>query len=188
MAKAEYRSALRSRRLIQQALADMLLEKSADKITVTDVVKKADINRGTFYAHYTSIQDLISGILMEHMQVIKEMVRGSMTEDKAIDPRIIFRHVNHMLSENVDFYRKVLCSGLGERILEQLRQLLLDYLMEMEPEIGGDDHEYYVFMISFGTGGAIALYRDWFHGRLPLSLDAVSEMAADVLGTMLGVE
>ena len=35
MAKAEYRSAVRSRRMIQQAFADMLQVKSADKITVT---------------------------------------------------------------------------------------------------------------------------------------------------------
>ena len=38
MAKAEYRSAVRSRKLINDALADMLIEKPLDKITVTDVV------------------------------------------------------------------------------------------------------------------------------------------------------
>ena len=51
MAKAEYRSAIRSRKLINEALADLLTEKPLDKITVTDVVSRADINRGTFYAH-----------------------------------------------------------------------------------------------------------------------------------------
>jgi len=54
MAKAEYRSAVRSRRLIHTALADLLLEKPLDKITVTDVVNRAEINRGTFYLHYRS--------------------------------------------------------------------------------------------------------------------------------------
>ena len=46
MAKAEYRSAIRSKRLINDALADLLQEKPLDKITVTDVVNRADINRG----------------------------------------------------------------------------------------------------------------------------------------------
>ena len=188
MAKAEYRSAIRSRRMIQQAFADMLQIKSADKITVTDVVKKADINRGTFYAHYAGIPELIRGILEEHMQIIKDMVLSSMTEDNRINPRLIFGHVTAMLSENLDFYRKALTSGIGEAIMEQLRQLLLDFLVEYESEISDMDHDYYIFMLSFGTGGAIALYRDWFHGKLPLSLEAVSEMAADVLCSMLGVE
>lgn len=188
MAKAEYRSAIRSRKMIQQAFADMLMEKSADKITVTDVVKKADINRGTFYAHYSSVPDLIRGILEEHMLVIKEMVRSNVTQRKVPDPRAIFRHVNAMLEENLEFYRKALNSSIGEAIMEQLRTLLLEFLLEYEEEFSDMDHEYYIFVISFGTGGAIALYRDWFRGNLPLSLEAVSEMAADVLCTMLGVE
>ena len=188
MAKAEYRSAIRSRRLIQQAFADMLQVKAADKITVTDVVKMADINRGTFYAHYAGIPELIRGILEEHMQIIKDMVENSMTEDNRFNPRLIFAHVNEMLSEKLDFYRKSLTSGIGEAIMEQLRQLLMDFLLEYEDRVSDMDHDYYIFMISFGTGGAIALYRDWFHGKLPLSLEAVSDMAADVLCSMLGVE
>ena len=188
MAKAEYRSAIRSRRMIQQAYADMLQEKAADKITVTDVVKRADINRGTFYAHYAGIPELLKGILEDHMHVIKEMVMESMQTDNRINPRLIIGHVNDMLSDNLDFYRKALTSGIGETLMETLRLLLMDFLMEYETELSTMDHEYYIFMVSFGTGGAIALYRDWFHGKLPLSLEAVSEMAADVLCTMLGVE
>ena len=48
MAKAEYKSAIRSRRMIQHALVELLQEKELDKITVTDIVTRADINRGTF--------------------------------------------------------------------------------------------------------------------------------------------
>lgn len=48
MAKAEYRSSIRSKQLINAALADLLQEKPLDKITVTDVVRRAGINRGTF--------------------------------------------------------------------------------------------------------------------------------------------
>ena len=49
MEKKEYRSALRSRKMIRQAFFELLKEKSFEKITVTDVVKKADVNRSTFY-------------------------------------------------------------------------------------------------------------------------------------------
>ena len=38
MAKAEYKSAIRSRRMIQRALVELLQEKELDKITVTDIV------------------------------------------------------------------------------------------------------------------------------------------------------
>lgn len=56
--KAEYKSAVRSRTLIKRAFLELLREKSIDKITVTDIVARADINRGTFYAHYDDIDSL----------------------------------------------------------------------------------------------------------------------------------
>ena len=46
--KAEYRSSIRSKTMIKEALLELMIEKPFDKITITDIVKKADINRGTF--------------------------------------------------------------------------------------------------------------------------------------------
>lgn len=46
--KKEYRSAVRSRRLIREAFLQLLQEKELRKITVTDIVNRADINRTTF--------------------------------------------------------------------------------------------------------------------------------------------
>ena len=74
--KAEYKSAIRSRRLIKEAFTELMEEKEIDKITVTDIVKKADINRGTFYAHYANTRSLIeqieNDVLMEGMGLLKE--------------------------------------------------------------------------------------------------------------------
>ena len=46
--RAEYRSAIRSRRMIREAYTVLLKEKDLSKITVTDIVNRADINRATF--------------------------------------------------------------------------------------------------------------------------------------------
>ena len=75
--KKEYRSAIRSRRFIRQAFMEMLREKSFEKITVTDIVNRADINRSTFYAHYADVRALMEEIQNEFVEralsVVKEM-------------------------------------------------------------------------------------------------------------------
>ena len=53
--KAEYRSAIRSKRMIKQAFLSLIKEKDISKITVTELVERADLNRATFYAHYPDI-------------------------------------------------------------------------------------------------------------------------------------
>ncbi|KRO26981.1 TetR/AcrR family transcriptional regulator [Lactiplantibacillus fabifermentans] len=44
-------------RLIQDSLIDLLKSQTINEITVTAVCKAADINRGTFYAHYNDVKD-----------------------------------------------------------------------------------------------------------------------------------
>lgn len=49
-------SSRKTRKLIRATFAEMLSEKGTiDKITVTELVKRANINRGTFYTHYDDV-------------------------------------------------------------------------------------------------------------------------------------
>ncbi len=49
-------SSVKTRALIKSTFAAMLSEKGEiGKITVTELVKRANINRGTFYSHYDDI-------------------------------------------------------------------------------------------------------------------------------------
>ncbi|MGP3910872.1 TetR/AcrR family transcriptional regulator [Nonomuraea sp. 10N515B] len=49
----------RSRRMIQEALVALILEKGYDAVTVTDIIDRADVGRSTFYAHFTDKQDVL---------------------------------------------------------------------------------------------------------------------------------
>ena len=50
-------SSKKTRNLIKNTFAEMLSEKKEiNKISVTELVKRADINRGTFYTHYNDMK------------------------------------------------------------------------------------------------------------------------------------
>ena len=52
-------SSKKTRNLIKNTFAEMLSEKKEiNKISVTELVKRADINRGTFYTHYNDIYEV----------------------------------------------------------------------------------------------------------------------------------
>ena len=58
--KTRNRNAERSVRLLESAFLELLAEKPYEKITVTDVTARADLNRGTFYAHFKNMDDLMN--------------------------------------------------------------------------------------------------------------------------------
>ena len=51
-AQKEDRRIRRTKRLLRQALAELMNEKDFKDITVKEITDRADLNRGTFYFHY----------------------------------------------------------------------------------------------------------------------------------------
>src|SRR5574344_994508 len=58
-----YKNVVRSQEALQKALLALLVEgHPLDKITVSELCLKAEVNRGTFYNHYGSIDDVLSSL------------------------------------------------------------------------------------------------------------------------------
>lgn len=57
--KAEDRRVQRTRQLLQSALSELILEKGYEKVTVQDVIDRANVGRSTFYAHFEDKEQLL---------------------------------------------------------------------------------------------------------------------------------
>jgi AcrR family transcriptional regulator len=49
----------RTRQSLQNALSELILEKGYEKVTVQDVIDRANVGRSTFYAHFESLDQLL---------------------------------------------------------------------------------------------------------------------------------
>ena len=57
--ETEDRRVRKTKKQLRSALTSLLLEKDISRVTVRDVADLADVNRGTFYAHYSDVYDLL---------------------------------------------------------------------------------------------------------------------------------
>ena len=57
------RRTLYTRQAIQDALLELLTEKEYADITVADLCRAAELNRGTFYLHYGNIAQVLDELL-----------------------------------------------------------------------------------------------------------------------------
>jgi AcrR family transcriptional regulator len=71
--KSTDRRIIRTKRLIRDALTELMEEKGFEGITVRDLTEKADINRGTFYLHYRDKYDLLEQSGAEIINEIKKL-------------------------------------------------------------------------------------------------------------------
>lgn len=63
-----------TRQTIKETLLKLLEKKAYPKITVTEICRLAEINRGTFYLHYYDINDVLDDILMEMMNDTTDVI------------------------------------------------------------------------------------------------------------------
>lgn len=180
MAKAEYRSAIRSRRMIVEALADILQEKPLDKITVTEVVARAGINRGTFYAHYADIPDVVQHLIQDTFAKIRSALTAEPGHLYRL-PEVLLGQILAILTEDLEFYRKVMASSTAPLMQEQLVEFVIRYLLDHEADYTFGTHEQYELTIRFCAGGLSNLYRDWFSGKLDMPLEELTRRASQML-------
>lgn len=173
MAKAEYRSAVRSRRLINQALAELIREKPVDKITVTDIVKRADINRGTFYAHYADVPDVLEHQVEDACRLLRQALDEHLAHGP-YDPAVVLRQIQKAQEGELSFFTALLASSLSPSVTRRLRDIFVDYMTEHAPAERKQD-EQFLFMLRFAAGGVSTLYCDWASGNLSQPLPELTD-------------
>ncbi len=179
MAKAEYRNAIRSRQLINAALAELLHENPLDKITVSDVVRKANINRSTFYAHYQSIPDVINSLIDQTFDRIRDVFQKKHPAEQT--PAIILKEIQCLLERDMEFYKVIMTSSAASMVQERIAAIVLEYLRQFGGTVLSDTQKNSEISLTFCAGGLIRLYQSWFSGKLPVSLDELTEHAMDLI-------
>lgn len=176
--KKEYRSAIRSRRFIRNAFMELLREKTFDKITVTDIVNRADINRSTFYAHYSDVKSLVEEIQKEVIERSVALVKGINFLELLNSPSPFLKNLMEIANENRELYAVLGKWALSNNQLEQIKVILVRKAMEL-PEIPAEirAQKNFEIRVNFFVGGIINVYQQYLMGTL---VTTDEEIVADI--------
>src|SRR5260370_15811427 len=84
MQAKEDRRVGRTRKLLEDALHDLIVEKGYEAVTVQDIIDRANVGRSTFYAHYTDKQHVLFRHLAHLEAHLAEQQR--LVRPKSADP------------------------------------------------------------------------------------------------------
>ncbi len=186
--KKEDRRVLRTRRLLRDALVTLILEKRYDKITVQDIIDRADVGRSTFYAHFQDKEDLlISGftdVTDELGQHIEDAHHTQEGEKHVAHSLVFFQHAqkNHRL------YKAMLDGGGGDLLLalgqEHIQLNVQTHLNELFPD-GREPIVPIPVISSYLAGALLSVLVWWLNEGRPYSPEQVNKMFQTL--TMSGV-
>lgn len=170
----ESRKTRYTRMALEDSLIELMTKKPISKITIKELCENADINRTTFYSHYSDQYDLLRQIEDDALSWAKEAISGvqdikSMQEIKNIIEKILeyfaddHKHIQVLMSEqgNIDFQK-------------QLITLIYDYcgIIPFASENTDAQELYFVFIVN----GSVGLIQNWLKNGLRVPAKEIAEI------------
>lgn len=156
----------RTKKLIRQGLAELSLEKSIDKITVKELTERIDINRGTFYLHYSDIEDLIECIQNELYDGFCRILSAVTAQRIKQEPSEILFEICNFLKQNCDVCSALLFSEKSSALSEKVKKLFSEkcsaLLRNAYPDLNAEKYD---LICEYCIYGGIGIIRSWlkFH-------------------------
>ncbi|MEQ8236099.1 MAG: TetR/AcrR family transcriptional regulator [Syntrophomonadaceae bacterium] len=176
--RSDDRRVRKTKKVLKESLATLLLEKNINSITVQELVKHAGINRGTFYLHYRDIYDMLSQIEMEMIEEMEEI-------SKRYPPSLGKNSHNPYIAALLQYiwdnrtFCKMLLGPFGDMaFVEELKKLVaqkrFSYLMDSYPYKKLQDYQY---CVAFTVGGCIGLIQTWIESGMEKSPQELAQVA-----------
>jgi AcrR family transcriptional regulator len=173
----------RTRQLIQDALVALITEKGYEKVTIQDIIDRANVGRSTFYAHYRDKEDLLLRGVAEIAygdEVDERVAREIATLKRAgVSDRLstlgMFRHV----TENRELHKAMFRQSNENAILEKGTEYLYANIhaqLKQLAEVGQAPSVPLALLARYLTGGLIEITKWWLENDEPHSPQEMDEM------------
>ena len=180
--KKEYRCVTRTKKMIRAAFVELLGEKkNMENITVSELAKRADIAKSTFYNHYDDVyavaEEFENELIGELSAVLDEIEIENATEYETYILKVI-----DFLKKNENTYRTAMATPDARFVVEKLKTIISKKIFEKSATLpfSKNTAERYV-QIRILTNACADTIADYFRGILSGSLDEVGETLIDFI-------
>lgn len=183
----------RTRKMLQDALVELTVEKGLTNITVRDLTERAMVNRSTFYRHYLDKRDLVSQFTqaVNDLTFDEDDIVADKVGHKDERPSGLFRLLQH-IEAYADFYRVMLGPNGDPGFIEDLRQNAEDrfrYLLT-HPLIKSDsdaDTPPLDLRLKYISSAGIGGITWWVQNDLPCSAEQLAKWIGRLASSTLGL-
>jgi AcrR family transcriptional regulator len=164
------------------ALTSLMLEKSVGDITVREITELADVNRGTFYTHYSDVNDLLKQLEDNIFIRLEEIGLACNPNDSNGDTFHYLSEILTLVGENSDIFKALICRNgdidFHKKLFDALKdQYLREFLMIYYPS----DRKTIEYYCSFIVSGMLSITQDWILGGQNESPQEIARMGGDFI-------
>ncbi len=145
-----------SKILLKNALMDLLSEKgSVTKISVRELCERADLNRSTFYAHYSEPKELLEEVEAELLDATREHLQKIGAENDIGAHRYLLSFLIYVKENDKPFRTLLIDAGDPEFLSKFMQQSIIQFVENLNISFPKNQEQYIYSYILNGSTGVI---------------------------------
>ncbi len=172
----------KSKKAIKDALLDIMYEKDFKQITVNELLKRANISRGTFYAHFSNLEDVRQQLINDLFDHADFLFGDYSASELEADPLPIMQMAADMMIASRDpakrLFKFVNVYDLGKYLKTWLTKYILSDAELVERWGGEEKTRIYARFIA---GGVMHAYNMWILDDFDVSADEFAQTLCNIL-------
>lgn len=172
-----------TKKLIKQAFSELIAAKGIEGPSVSDIARRAGVNRGTFYLHYTDKYDLLHKLENEALEQLDRILFAEVrdTEDpRELVPDNAIRDALRFVQADATFFTALTGPGGDPEFVDEFKRVIGEHLYsEIErsglPTAHLDDATR-PYARELALGGIVAVIVLWLRNGAKDSVEFVSRI------------
>lgn len=174
--KQQDRRIRRTQKLLKESLISLMQENEFKNISVKDVTTRADLNRGTFYLHYSDIYQLLQEMEEELLMDFQKMIDGHDHAGYRSSLLDIIVPMLDYIEKNKPICKIMFENNPSNEFLSRFHSLMHEngapIIQKLFPSA---DEKCYDMFIEFVTYGTIGTIRRWVNSGQDMPKDVMAD-------------
>ncbi|MEC0168059.1 TetR/AcrR family transcriptional regulator [Paenibacillus graminis] len=161
------RRVARTREAISKAFLELFSEKKFSQITIHDISERANVNRGTFYLHYTDKYDLLDQCIEEHLKQLLTFCSHNKSREGITTLASELKPVFEFLETNFLFFSAMLQNQRTEVFRERLLEFVSANIKEELDSQKADTLIIHELNAQFMASAFVGIVEYWIRNNMP---------------------
>lgn len=181
--KSDDRRIRKTQKSIQDAVIDLIQKKDVSQITVKELAETADINRKTFYMHYSSIEEVLDQIENQLIEKLLNLLDKYDFFNDRFNDSAFFSSLNNLINEDFDLYQKLIGANSYNFLHIKVKKILKDAIIKAFNNKINDNEETISLYAEYIASGVMNMYIQWFCTNSELPLEELTNAASKIVFT-----
>jgi len=164
--------------LLRDALVELMQTQHISGISIKALCGLADVNRSTFYNHYTDQYDLLSQIEQEVLANMKRHLNKQDYQDNLPVSAQVLTNILEYVKENADLFKALISENCDFAFQKDVMILAEIITSQLSPVTDTRMQEY---VQEFGITGCISIVKKWLHDGMIEPPVKISEFILQLL-------